>query len=100
MTPPSFEISLGPITTEIARRLHARFSPSALKVADESESHRGHGNHVEGLQTHVKVDITAAAFTGLSRIAAVRLVQQEVRDLLDPPIGNGPVHALSVRARS
>jgi BolA family transcriptional regulator, general stress-responsive regulator len=86
MTPPSFEISPGPITDEIARRLIARFSPSDLVVADESDSHRGHGNHVEGVQTHVTVAITAAAFTG--------------RDLLDPPIGNGPVHALSVRARA
>jgi BolA family transcriptional regulator, general stress-responsive regulator len=92
------QIDNGPITTEIARRLVSRFAPASLNVIDESASHRGHGNHIEGVQTHVAVRITAAAFAGLSRVAAVRLVQAEVRDLLDPPVGNGPVHAFSVTA--
>ncbi len=94
------EIDSGPITNEIARRLTEKFAPSALRIIDESAHHSGHGNHIEGVQTHVAVQITAPAFAGLSRVAASRLVQQQVRDLLDPPIGNGPVHAFSVSAKA
>ncbi len=95
-----FDVAPGPVTSDIAARLIARFEPAALQVVDESAQHRGHGNHREGVQTHVAVHITAAAFAGVSRVAAVRLVHAELRDLLDPPVGDGPVHALSVTARA
>jgi BolA family transcriptional regulator, general stress-responsive regulator len=92
------EIAPGPVSEEIGRRLLAAFTPARLRVVDESEAHRGHGNHRAGVQTHLAIMIEAEAFAGLSRVSAQRLVHKLLKDLLDPPIGNGPVHALTVTA--
>lgn len=90
----SLNIAPGRTSAEIAARLTAAFSPTRLEVIDESEAHRGHGGHREGLQTHLAVRIEAAAFAGLSRVAAQRLVHKQLADLMD-----NPVHALTVTAR-
>jgi BolA protein len=90
------DIAAGPISEEIGRRLVAHFAPMRLQVIDESESHRGHGNHREGIQTHLAIKIAAPGFVGLSRVAAQRMVHKLLTDLMDPPVGNGPVHALSI----
>ncbi len=93
-------IAPGDTSAEIARRLQAAFAPSLLEVHDESDGHRGHGGHREGEQTHLAVRIEAAAFSGLTRVAAQRLVHKELADLMDPPVGQGPIHALTVSARA
>ncbi len=90
-----FSIAPGPTSEEIARRLVAAFAPTSLAVIDESDSHRGHGGHREGVQTHLAVRIEAAAFAGLARVAAQRLVHKELADLMDRPI-----HALTVSAQA
>jgi BolA family transcriptional regulator, general stress-responsive regulator len=94
------KIAPGPISEEIGRRLVAHFAPIRLQVIDESEGHRGHGNHREGIQTHLAIVIEATAFAGLSRVSAQRLVHKLLTDLMDPPVGNGPVHALTVTTAS
>jgi BolA family transcriptional regulator, general stress-responsive regulator len=88
-----FSIAPGVTSVEIGRRLVQAFGPVALTVADESEGHRGHGGHREGVQTHLLVTIVAPAFAGLSRVAAQRLVHQQLIDLMD-----NPIHALTVKA--
>jgi BolA family transcriptional regulator, general stress-responsive regulator len=92
----SLTIAPGSVSEEIGRRLQAALAPTHLMVTDDSAAHQGHGGHREGVQTHLSVTIAAAALLTQSRVAATRMVQRELRDLMDPPVGQGPIHALSV----
>lgn len=62
------------VSAEIRAKLEAALAPDALDVIDESESHRGHAGWREGGETHFRVVMRAAAFTGQSRIARHRAV--------------------------
>lgn len=78
-------------TEEIRSVLERTFSPSALEVVDESESHRGHAGYQEGGESHFRVTIRAPAFEGQSRLARHRLVHEALgRDLM------GRIHALAL----
>ena len=55
---------MGPIATELARRLEAALAPSRLEVIDESAGHRGHGGHNPEGESHLRVLIWAPAFLG------------------------------------
>jgi BolA family transcriptional regulator, general stress-responsive regulator len=90
----------GPTTEEVARRLERAFRPTRLDVIDESGAHAGHGGHRAGVQTHIAVRLSAPAIEGLTRVAATRLVHKELKDLLDPPVGTGSIHALSIQILS
>lgn len=79
----------------IADKLSAAFSPSFLNVIDESEKHKGHGGWREGGQTHFRVQIAAAAFEGMNRVARHRAVN----DVLAHELENG-VHALALEIRA
>ncbi|MBL8667775.1 MAG: BolA family transcriptional regulator [Rhodospirillales bacterium] len=79
------------VADRIRRKLTSALAPRRLVVLDESHRHAGHaGSRPEG-ETHFRVEITSAAFSGLSRVARQRLVYdvlaEELRD---------PVHALSL----
>lgn len=69
-------------------------NPTLLEVMDESENHRGHGGWREGGETHFRVVIRAAAFNGLSRVAAHRLVNNQLTD----EFARG-LHALAIDAK-
>ncbi len=84
-----------PVADEIQRRLTEAFVPIALEVFDDSEKHRGHGGHREGVETHFTVAITAAFFSGKPRVERQRLVYDQLRDLMDEKAG-GTIHALSL----
>lgn len=75
----------------ITQNLTAAFSPERLEVIDESEQHRGHGGYREGGETHFKVIIRAAAFTGMGRVAQQRAIYAELKAELQER-----VHALSL----
>ena len=79
----------------ITDKLSAAFSPSFLNVIDESEKHRGHGGWREGGETHFRVQIAAAAFEGMNRVARHRAIN----DLLADEIAGG-VHALALEIRA
>lgn len=66
------------ITNDIKDRLKAAFSPSALDVVDDSESHRGHAGYKDGGESHFNVRIRAAAFQGQSRVARHRAVHAAI----------------------
>lgn len=71
------------------------FQPTDLEVVDDSHKHAGHaGARPEG-ETHYTVMISAAAFDGLSRVAA----QRAVMAALTPEFDSG-LHALSIKASS
>ncbi len=79
------------VTETIRTRLEAAFSPDALEVVDDSESHRGHAGFREGGESHFNVMIRAEAFKGQSRIARHRAVHAA----LGPELVSS-IHALSL----
>lgn len=90
MTAPST-----PLADIIAARLTAALAPTHLVVVNESHLHAGHlGDDGTG-ESHFRVTIEAPAFTGLSRVARQRLVNQALADLLSTRI-----HALAMTARA
>lgn len=76
----------GPIETTISAKLAERFHPTHLEVVNESHSHSVPKNS----ETHFKVLIVSEKFSGLSRIARQRLVN----DTLNAELAGG-VHALT-----
>jgi BolA protein len=78
----------------IREALSKALSPQAIEVVDESGKHVGHGGHIPGKTTHVRVRIVADAFRGKSRIERHRMVNE----LLAPEIAEG-LHALAIEAR-
>ena len=59
---------------QIEDALQAAFSPSALEVVDDTESHRGHAGFTEGVESHFNVMIRADAFKDMSRIGRHRAI--------------------------
>jgi BolA protein len=64
-------------------------------VIDESNQHHGHAGWRESGETHFRVEITARAFAGKSRVERQRAVYQVLSEELA-----GPVHALAVSANA
>jgi BolA protein len=85
----------GPIAHEIAETLRAAFTPQALVVTNDSAKHRGHSGDDGTGESHFTVEITSAAFTGVSRLERQRLVNRALGDL-----PGQRVHALAIRARA
>lgn len=87
------------IQSTIEARLEAAFSPERLSVINESHLHAGHhhsgsGHHgtFDGTgETHFRVRIVAAAFSGMSRIERHRAVNTALAEELA-----AGVHALAV----
>ena len=73
---------------EIEARLRERLGAIHVEVEDESRLHVGHG----ASGGHYRAVVVSARFTGLSRVAAQRLVFEALGDWLD-----GPIHAFAVR---
>ncbi len=81
------------IAATIEAKLRRAFAPVRLDIVDESHRHAGHaGARPEG-ETHFRVEIVAAVFAGLSRVARQRAVYEALAEELA-----GPVHALSLSA--
>jgi len=62
------------LTTLIETKLTNAFSPTFLKVEDESHLHQGHANYRPGESTHFKVTLVSQKFSGLTRIQRHQLV--------------------------
>ncbi len=74
-------------------KLTAAFSPSFLEVIDDSESHRGHAGAGALEETHFTIRIAAGAFSGTTRLARHRMINEVVKEELAER-----VHALSIEA--
>lgn len=83
------------VADRIRAKLTERFAPERLSVTDESHLHEGHAGARPGGETHYRVEIVAATFDGLSRVARQRLVY----DALSDEIAGG-VHALALKTRT
>ena len=87
---------MGRIAEEIRSKLEAAFQPQSLEVLDDSDKHAGHmGAKPEG-ETHFTVKITAAAFTGLSRVDR----QRAVNKVLAEELAADRVHALALQVEA
>jgi len=79
------------VSDTLRAKLEATFTPELLEIVDESELHRGHGGWREGGETHYRLHMIAAAFSGQGRLARQRAVNRALAEELA-----GPVHALSM----
>jgi BolA protein len=84
---------MGLVADRMQEKLNAAFSPTKLKIVDDSDKHKGHAGAREGGQSHFTVVIESQAFAGVSRVERQRMVHKVLADDLA-----GPVHALSVQA--
>ena len=84
-----------PVADAIRHRLTAALAPSRLDLIDKSALHAGHaGARAEG-ESHFRVLIVTAMFTGKSRLERQRMVFAALADLM-----RTDVHALSITALS
>lgn len=76
-------------------RLKEKLLPVYLNIHDDSSKHAGHaGARPEG-ETHFRIDVISEKFTGLSRIARHRMVNDLLGDLFKQGL-----HALEIHAKS
>ena len=83
------------VADRIRSKLEAVFNPVKLKIIDDSARHAGHAGAGPEGETHFTVEIVSPAFAGLGRIERQRLIHAALAEELA-----GPVHALSIKARS
>lgn len=82
------------VRSRIEATLTSHLEPEKLEVIDESHHHAGHQPDMTGTgETHMRVRIVSARFSGLTRLQRHRLVN----DLLKPELDAG-LHALAVEA--
>ena len=79
----------------IRAKLIAAFAPSRLDIVDESHLHAGHAGHSGRGESHFRVTIVSAAFSGLGRVERQRRIYQALADELA-----GGVHALALTAKA
>ncbi|MES2214943.1 MAG: BolA family protein [Pseudomonadota bacterium] len=72
-----------------------KFEPSELNVFDDSEKHRGHAGYSDKAPSHIRIEITSAAFEGLSKLAVHRMIHEALKDELEAGL-----HSLAINART
>lgn len=82
------------VAQEIRSRL-AALQPVQLELEDQSEQHRGHAGYREGGNTHWRLTIVSARFTGKPVVARHRMVYEALGSLM-----HNPIHALAITARA
>ena len=80
--------------TQIEARLSEAFSPTLLRVKDQSHLHAGHAGARDG-GGHFDVTIEAEAFAGKRPIARHRMIYDALGTLMDSEI-----HALRIKANA
>ena len=83
------------VAKTIEDKLREAFSPSLLKVVDESHLHAGHAGARPQGESHFRVEIVSDRFQGLSRVARQRAVYEVLADELATD-----VHALALDVRA
>ena len=71
------------------------FSPTLLRVVDDSARHAGHAGAQPGGETHYSVLLVSAAFRGMNRVARSRAVHAALAAEFA-----GGMHALSLTLRT
>lgn len=82
------------VRERIEATLKMHLEPEQLEVIDESHHHAGHQPDMTGTgETHMRVRVVSARFTGLTRLQRHRLVNELLKSELDAGL-----HALAVEA--
>jgi len=84
------EVTTGTVQARLTERLSA-LSPQILEIVNESS---GHGGYFPGKESHFKVTLVSAVFTGLRAVQRHQRVYAAAGDLLSP----GMIHALAIHA--
>jgi len=82
----------------VAARIRERLSaldPLALDLEDQSAQHAGHAGAAPGGETHWRLSIVSARFSGQPVVARHRMVYQALGELMQ-----NPIHALAITART
>ncbi|MFS8115557.1 BolA family transcriptional regulator [Rhizobium jaguaris] len=80
------------LQSRIEKKLTDAFAPERLIVINESHLHAGHQPGMTGTgETHIRVRIVSAKFTGMLRLARHRAISE----LLKPELDAG-LHALAI----
>lgn len=74
----------------IETRLRQAFSPTYLKVINESDQHIGHDGYQDG-NRHFAIEISAPIFNNMTRVAAHQAIYQLFNDMIPDDI-----HALRI----
>lgn len=81
----------------VAEEMHAlltkAFAPSRLAIINDSAKHRGHMGDDGSGESHFTIEIEAAAFAGMNRLARQRAVIAALGDI----VGHR-VHAVAIKA--
>jgi len=77
----------------IETTLRTAFEPERLVVLDESAAHAGHAGQSGSGESHFRVRIVSAQFSGRSRVDRHRMINEALK----PAFARG-VHALAVEA--
>ncbi|MDB5366372.1 MAG: BolA family transcriptional regulator [Rhodospirillales bacterium] len=85
----------GLIAERIRDKLTSRFAPVELSIIDESHKHAGHAGHDSRGESHFRVAIVSAEFSGRSRVDRQRLVYDALKDELADRI-----HALALTTKA
>lgn len=80
------------IEAEFIARLTAAFSPTALRVTNDSHQHAGHAGDDGSGDSHFSIHIRAEALAPVSRIARHRAINTALGDL------TRRVHAIAIDA--
>lgn len=80
---------------QITQLLTQHFSPTELRVDDDSHKHAGHAGHNPAGGSHIRIHIVSDSFVGASRIARHRMVY----DALNTHFAEG-LHALQITAKT
>ncbi|WP_158816197.1 BolA family transcriptional regulator [Methylocapsa sp. S129] len=76
----------------IKEKLEAGLEPIRLEVADESHLHAGHSGARAGGETHYRIKVASARFSGKGRVERHRMVYALLADEIA-----GGVHALALQ---
>jgi len=87
------------VKATMAAKIEEALRPDSLEVIDESAQHAGHMHHPGGVEprgeTHFRIKVVSAAFSGKSRLARHRMINE----LVEVELKEG-VHALAIEARA
>lgn len=75
----------------IKQKLKLALDPSLLTVIDESKKHVGHIGYSATSPSHIRIEITSAALSGMTKVKSHRIIYDLLRDEL-----NHGLHAVSI----
>ncbi|MET4131497.1 BolA protein [Porphyrobacter sp. MBR-155] len=83
----------GTVAAEMHSLLTEAFAPTRLAIINDSAKHHGHSGDDGSGESHFTIEIEAAAFAPMNRLARQRAVIAALGDIV-----GGRVHAVAIKA--